>query len=47
MFFGAHPLVFWVWVLYRLEQTYEGHSGFCFHGTFLHEREASVPEHKN
>jgi len=36
LFFGAHPLVFFVWIIARLQQTYEGHSGFCFYGTFLH-----------
>lgn len=33
---GSHPLVFFVWLAWRLEQTYEAHSGYCFHGTFLH-----------
>lgn len=36
LFFGAHPLVFFVWLAARLQQTYEGHSGYCFYGTFLH-----------
>merc|ERR1711943_41191 len=36
LFFGAHPLIFFVWLGGRLQQTYEGHSGFCFHGTWLH-----------
>ena len=36
LFFGAHPIVFWVWLAARLQQTYEGHSGFCFYGTLLH-----------
>lgn len=36
LFFGAHPLVFWIWLSARLQQTYEGHSGYCFAGTMLH-----------
>jgi len=37
MFFGCHGsyLIFMVWVVARLAETYEGHSGFCFYGTFL------------
>ena len=33
---GAHPLFLFVWLLYRLEETYEGHSGYAFYNTFLH-----------
>lgn len=33
---GAHPLVLFVWLAWRLEQTLEAHSGYCFHGTWLH-----------
>ncbi len=33
---GAHPLVFYVYLGYRLWNTYEGHSGYSFRGTFLH-----------
>eukprot|EP00732_Lithocolla_globosa_P003913 Lithocolla_globosa_v1_NODE_3345_length_1694_cov_7.418548.p1 type:complete len:348 gc:universal NODE_3345_length_1694_cov_7.418548:1627-584(-) len=25
-----HPLAFFVWLAWRLEETYEGHSGYCF-----------------
>ena len=34
-FGGTHPLVFCVWLALRLQQTYEGHSGYCFEGTIL------------
>ena len=30
LFFGRHPLIFWVWLALRLHQTYEVHSGFAF-----------------
>ena len=33
---GAHPLAFLVWFAWRLEQTYEAHSGYSFYGTWLH-----------
>jgi len=33
---GSHVCVFLLWIATRLEQTYEGHSGYCFYGTFLH-----------
>ena len=36
LFFGAHPLVFLIWVGCRLQQTYEAHSGYCFYGSYLH-----------
>ena len=36
LFFGAHPLVFYVWLFTRLQQTYEGHSGYCFYDTWLY-----------
>jgi sterol desaturase/sphingolipid hydroxylase (fatty acid hydroxylase superfamily) len=36
IFFGRHPLVFLMWVGARLQQTYEGHSGYCFAGSALH-----------
>lgn len=36
LFFGRHPLVFWVFLAARLQQTYEGHSGYCFAGTWAH-----------
>lgn len=32
---GSHPLIFAVWIAWRLEQTYEAHSGYCFKGTLL------------
>jgi len=37
LFFGCHgsPLIFWVWIAYRLWETYETHSGYCFYGCFL------------
>ena len=33
---GAHPLVFWVWLACRLQETYEAHSGYCFAGSVAH-----------
>ena len=36
MFFGAHPLVFLIWLACRLQQTYEAHSGYCFYGSWMH-----------
>ena len=33
---GAHPCILLAWLINRLQQTYEGHSGYCFYGTFLH-----------
>jgi len=33
---GVHFHVFFVWLMVRLEQTYETHSGYCFYGTWLH-----------
>lgn len=33
---GSHVCVWFVWLMARLHQTYEGHSGYCFYGTFLH-----------
>jgi len=33
---GAHPLILSVWLAWRLEETYEAHSGYCFYGSFLH-----------
>jgi hypothetical protein len=37
LFFGCHgsALLFFVWLTYRLKQTYEAHSGFCFRGSLL------------
>ena len=35
LFFGTHPLAVWIWIGLRLRQTYEAHSGYCFHGTLL------------
>ncbi len=35
LFFGRHPLVFWTWLAYRLEETYDAHSGYYFGDTFL------------
>lgn len=32
---GSHFCVWFVWLLCRLEQTYEAHSGYCFYGTTL------------
>jgi sterol desaturase/sphingolipid hydroxylase (fatty acid hydroxylase superfamily) len=34
---GIHPFVLVAYLLWRLEETYEGHSGFCFYGSFLHQ----------
>ena len=36
LFGGSHFCVWFVWLLIRLEETYEGHSGYCFYGTWLH-----------
>lgn len=33
---GVHFHIFFTWLAVRLEQTYEGHSGYCFYGTWLH-----------
>ena len=33
--FGTHPLFQGVWLLIRLFQTYEVHSGYSFHNTLL------------
>lgn len=33
---GSHFCVLLMWLINRLQQTYEGHSGYCFYGTFLH-----------
>ena len=32
---GTHPLCVFVWLAFRLQQTYEAHSGFCFQGALL------------
>mmetsp|Transcript_11179 Transcript_11179/g.13982 ORF Transcript_11179/g.13982 Transcript_11179/m.13982 type:complete len:336 (-) Transcript_11179:121-1128(-) len=31
-----NPLMFYVWLWARLQETYEAHSGYCFANTFLH-----------
>lgn len=36
LFFGAHPLVLFIWLVTRLQKTYESHSGYCFYGSLLH-----------
>lgn len=36
VFSGAHPLAISVYIMDRLEKTYETHSGYCFYGTKLH-----------
>ena len=33
---GAHPLQFVIWFVWRLTEAYEVHSGYVFHGSFLH-----------
>jgi sterol desaturase/sphingolipid hydroxylase (fatty acid hydroxylase superfamily) len=33
---SVHPLIWFVWLTWRLEQTYEAHSGYCFKGTIFH-----------
>jgi len=35
IFFGAHPMLLFLWICLRLFSTYETHSGYCFEGTFL------------
>ena len=34
--FHPHPLLFHLWLGVRLHQTYESHSGYAFHNSFLH-----------
>lgn len=34
-FLGTHPYVFFVWIAWRLQQTLEAHSGYCFYGSWL------------
>jgi len=36
LFGGSHLLIFLVYIGCRLTQVYESHSGYCFHGTWLH-----------
>lgn len=33
--FGRHPFVLLVWIMIRLFNTYDGHSGYSFNGTFV------------
>ena len=33
---GVHMAIFWGWLAARLEETYEGHSGYSFAGTIPH-----------
>jgi len=35
IFFGRHPFVLLIWLSMRLHNTYDGHSGYCFSGTWL------------
>ena len=35
LIFPCHPIVIIVWLFLRTRQTYETHSGYCFHNTFL------------
>jgi sterol desaturase/sphingolipid hydroxylase (fatty acid hydroxylase superfamily) len=35
LLFGRHPLILIIWLSERLRETYEGHSGFCFKGSWL------------
>ena len=32
----VHPVAFLVFLVHRLEEAYEGHSGYCFHGSWPH-----------
>lgn len=32
---GVHPLIWFVWLAWRLSETYEAHSGYDFYGTVL------------
>jgi sterol desaturase/sphingolipid hydroxylase (fatty acid hydroxylase superfamily) len=34
-FYGVHPLIWFVFLFWRLEETYETHSGYCFRQTWL------------
>jgi sterol desaturase/sphingolipid hydroxylase (fatty acid hydroxylase superfamily) len=35
LLFGRHPFILVIWLGERLRETYEGHSGFCFKGSWL------------
>merc|ERR1712054_51754 len=35
VFFGRHPFVLLIWITVRLFETYDGHSGYCFAGSWL------------
>ena len=35
VFFGRPHYALWVWLVLRLQQTYETHSGYCLSGTWL------------
>lgn len=35
LFFGRHPYVLLCWIVMRLHNTYDGHSGYCFSETWL------------
>jgi len=35
LIFGRHPLVLFVWVFLRAQETYEAHSGYCFKNTIF------------
>ena len=32
----GHPLLFVLWLTWRLQETYQGHSGYSFQGSWLH-----------
>ena len=33
--FGRHPLVFMIWTIFRMEETYEAHSNYWFGNTWV------------
>jgi len=35
LFFGAHPMLMFLWIAMRTQQTYEAHSGYCFEGSWM------------
>eukprot|EP01134_Creolimax_fragrantissima_P005371 CFRG5371T1 len=34
-FFGVHPLIYFAWLGWRMVETYEAHSGYCFSRSFF------------
>lgn len=42
--FGTHPLAIFVWLVLRLRQTYEVHSGYCFQNSWYSATGLAYPE---